>query len=456
VLLPALAWGEKDGTVTNSERMISRQRAFLPPPPEARPDWRMVADVAAAMGWRKHFAWRGSADVFREWAAMTAFENDGARTLDLGGLASLEDGAYQNLAPVRWPVRAGHAPSGRLFTDGRFATPDGRARLGEVRPAPPANATSGAFPFALITARVRDQWHTMTRTGLAPDLCRHAPEPLLDMHPEDAARLGLEDGAMAEVTTPYGAAILAARLTDGAARGVVCAPMHWTDAFAPAGRTGPLVNPDRDPVSGQPEFKHTPAAVRAWAETWRGFVIARGDAFRGGHIDWPQGIVWRRIPHAHAQVFEIAGRGSEEERDAVTRAALAEAPETELALSDPGRSLVRLARLDGDMLAAVVCLGPVDVRLPPRDWLASRFGSPLSPSDRAVLLLGRAPGCADQGALVCACMGVGARRIDAAIQAGAQDVESVGAATSAGTNCGSCRTDIARMIAAARRIEQAA
>ena len=106
VLLPAAAWGEKDGTVTNSERRISRQRKFLPLPGEARPDWRIVADVAQRMGFAEAFAYRTVADVFREHAALSAFENDGARAFDIGALAAISDRDYEALEPVQWPVRA--------------------------------------------------------------------------------------------------------------------------------------------------------------------------------------------------------------------------------------------------------------------------------------------------------------------------------------------------------------
>ena len=452
VLLPALAWGEKEGTVTNSERVISRQRAFLPAPGEARADWKIIADVAAAMGWPEDFAWRTAADVFREWAALTAFENEGARPLDLGGLADLTDQTYEALAPTRWPVRRGGAPAQRLFADGTFATADGRARLAAVRPAPPAAEVSAAWPFSLITARVRDQWHTMTRTGLAPDLCRHAPEPVLDIHPEDAAALSLVPGALAHIESPHGEAVFAVQITDAMARGVLSAPMHWTDVYASHGRANALVNPHRDPVSGQPEFKHTPARVRPWAEAWRGFAVTRRK-----DPAWPANVVWRRVPHPFAQVFELAGRGGREEKDAVTNALLAGPNSGDLVVSDSTRGVVRHARFERERLDAVLCLGPVGERLPPRDWIAARFADDsVSAADRVSLLLGRAPGGEDQGAIVCACMGVGAERIAAAIEGGACDVEAVGAATSAGTNCGSCRTDILRMIAVTRRIDDAA
>jgi assimilatory nitrate reductase catalytic subunit len=452
VLLPAAAWGEKDGTVTNSERRISRQRPVLPPPGEAWPDWRIVAQVGAAMGWGEAFSWRGPADVFREWAALTAFENEGRRPLDLGGLADLDDAAYDALAPVQWPVPREGPRGGRLFADGRFATPDGRARLVGVRPAPPARPVSAAWPFALTTARVRDQWHTMTRTGLAPELCRHATEPALQIHPDDARALGIAAGALALVESAYGEAVLAAELTASVRRGQLSAPMHWTDAFAPAGRANALMNADRDPVSGQPELKHTPARVRPWGETWRGFAVRRA-AMR----DWPEGVIWRRAPQPGAELYELAGRGGEDERLAVARTALAAAAsgaparpgnrDDEIALDDASHGVVRRARFEGDRVEAMVCLGPAALPLPPRAWIVERFADrALAPDHRAMLLLGRAPGVADQGRLVCACMGVAARPIEAAITRGAADVHAVGETTGAGTSCGSCRAEIRRML----------
>ena len=274
VKLPALAWGEKDGTVTNSERRISRQRALFAAPGEARADWRIIADVAAAMGHGEAFAWRSNAQVFREYARLTAFENKD-RVLNLGPLIGLSADQYDALAPVQWPVTESGGTA-RLFTDGRFQTPDGRALMVPVRPHGPAEPVDGGFPFALNTGRVRDQWHTMTRTGLAADLCRHAPEPFVEVHPEDAAVLGLGEGALARVRTPHGEAVAVARLSDRQRRGSLFMPMHWTDAFAPQGRSNPLIGGHVDPVSGQPEFKHAPARLSAYRETWRGFfAVAR-------------------------------------------------------------------------------------------------------------------------------------------------------------------------------------
>ncbi len=441
VRLPALAWGEKDGTVTNSERRISRQRRLFAPPGEARADWRIVADVATAMGFADAFGWRSPAQVFREWARLTAYEN-GGRTLNLSPLAALTPEAYDALQPVQWPVtEAGGTP--RLFTDGRFPTPDGRARMHPLAPTGPAEATDPAWPLALNTGRVRDHWHTLTRTGLAPELCRHAPEPYVEIHPEDAAPLGVTEGALTRVATRHGEAVALARLSDRQRRGAIFMPMHWTATYAPSGRANPLVAPRVDPRSGQPEFKHTPARVRPYRETWRGFFIAR-EAWRT-----PKGLdlIWRRIPQADGQLHEFAGRGDAAEREAVRKVLVRGAPADVLRYEDPASGAVREAFLQDGKLERVL-FTTVAGALPPRDWLAELFAAEtLSPLDRAALLVGRAPGRpAEASPLVCACRGVRATRIQAAVDAGAGSVDAVAEATGAGSSCGSCRPEIARLI----------
>ena len=448
VKLPALAWGEKDGVVTNSERRISRQRALFPAPGQARADWRIIADVAQAMGFADAFSWPSQAGVFREWARLTAYENTG-RLLNLSGLIGLDRGGYDALRPVQWPVDAHGQGTARLFTDGGFQTPDGRARMVPVRPRGPASATGPAYPLALNTGRIRDQWHTMTRTGLAPDLCRHAPEPFVEVHPADAEPLGVREGALTRVQTAQGEAVAVARLTDRQRRGGVFMPMHWTRAYAPSGRSNPLIAAHRDPTSGQPEFKHTPARLRPYRETWRGFYLTRRS------VDLPDGfaLIWRRIPQDACQLHEFAGRGDEAECDALRRRLVRGAPGEIVAYEDAGAGSRREAWIVAGRLERVL-FTTVAGRLPPRGWLAELFGlDQLTAEARTALLFGRPLGApVDQGPLVCACLRVGAHAVQASIAGGAASIDAIGAATGAGTNCGSCRPEIGRMLAAARAL----
>lgn len=448
VKLPALAWGEKDGTVTNSERRISRQRALLEAPGEARADWRIVADVAQAMGFVDAFSWRSNAQVFREWARLTAYENTD-RLLNLSGLLGLTPADYDALEPVQWPVTA-TGGTARLFADGRFQTQDGRAQMLPTPAAGPAQPTDAVFPLALNTGRIRDQWHTLTRTGLAPDLWRHTPEPFVEVHPADAAVVGVVDGGLTRVQTARGEAVVLARVTDRQRPGGVFMPMHWTEGYAPSGRANPLVAASTDPRSGQPEFKHTPARVRPYRETWRGFYLSREAWTPPVKLD----LVWRRIPQTGCHLHEFAGRGDAEEREALRKLLLQGASADVLRYEDPGAGSLREAFLSGDRLDRILFTTANGV-LPPRAWLAELFAAEaLTAQDRAALLIGRAPGRpTDTSPIVCACRNVRAAAIGRAIGAGAVDLDSVADATGAGANCGSCRPEIARLLAAAPRPE---
>lgn len=438
VKLPALTWGERDGTVTNSERRISRQRPMFAPPGEARADWAIIADIAARMGFGDAFSWRSSAEVFREYARMTAFENQGERFLNIGALGRAD---YDALSPTQWPVTEAGGVA-RLFTDGRFATPDGRARMVPVRPTAPASPTDGSFPLALNTGRVRDQWHTMNRSALAPELNRHTPEPYVEMHPADASKAGLADGMLARVRTPRGEAVAIAKVTERQRPGSLFMPMHWTTTHAAHGRTNHLIGPERDAASGQPEFKHTPARLSAWRDTWRGVFFARR------RYDCPAGasLIWRRIVRESCHLHEFAGRGDEVERHEVARRLGAGAGGEMISLDDPAKGVFRRAWIEDDRLERVlfITLGA----LPPRDWLAGLFAvDQIGAAERASLLAGRPVGVgADPGPLVCACAGVGAHQIARARRAGAACVDDITKATGAGGGCGSCRVEIARLI----------
>jgi assimilatory nitrate reductase catalytic subunit len=442
VKLPALAWSEKDGTVTNSERRISRQRSILPAPGEARADWRIVADVGRAMGHVDAFAWRNPADIFREYARLTVYENTD-RLLDLSSLLGITDREYDALEPVQWPLknRSGQA---RLFTDGHFPRPDGRARLIPVAPKGPADPVSLRYPLSLNTGRIRDQWHTMTRTALAPSLSRHIAEPYVDIHPADAAAAGLVDGRLAVVETARGEAVVLARFTDRQRRGAIFMPMHWTDAFAPSGRVNAATSGAVDPTSGQPEFKHTPARIYGYRETWAGFYISRSAVAAPKGAD----VIWRRIPHQAAQLHEFAGRGDAGERELVARALLKGATGECLRFEDPSVGSRREAWVVDGRLERIFFAGS---RLPPREWLAAAFlEDQISDGTRRFLLHGRAPGAhIDSSPIICACAGVTTSTIAAAIASGAATVDAIGNATRAGATCGSCRPALQAMLVAA-------
>ncbi len=442
VVLPALAWGEKDGTVTNSERRISRQRRFLPPPGEARADWWMLTQVARRLGFGAAFPYQTPADVFREHAALSAFENDGTRAFDIGGLADLDDRAFDALAPIQWPVTAAH-PHGtaRLFADGGFVTPDGRARFLPIAPRPPANRPTPDFPLVLNTGRVRDQWHTMTRTAKAPTLATHHAEPTAALHPDTAARHRLDAGALARLTSAWGSMLARVVLDPGLRRDTVFVPMHWSDAVARSARVDALVNPAVDPVSGQPELKHTPVRVAPAVMAWHGFVVTR-----------------RKLPLAPADYrvaikrrggwrYEIAGMTPAVDWRALLEDAFGDSVQLS-EVSDRATGAYRAVVMDATGLLTALFVGPA-ASLPARGWLEGLLADGVVAPDPLTVLAGRPlSGAVDAGPQICACFGVGERALAAAIADGCASVEAIGARLRAGTNCGSCLPEIRTLLAA--------
>jgi anaerobic selenocysteine-containing dehydrogenase len=247
VLLPAAQWPEKEGVMTNSERRLTLVPRLIDPPGEALPDWEIGALLARHMGYSTAFGFPDSEAVFEEYKALTA-----NRPVDITGIN------YERLrkGPLQWPC-PGHQHPGtpRLYIDFQFNTADGRARFNRVEPREPGETPDSLFPLVLTTGRVRNQWHTMTRTGKVPALMKAAPEPYLEIHPLDAADIGASDGGFVEVRSRRGVFVAQARVTGEIARGVCFAPFHWGRAGGLFKAANNLTGRSRDPVSKQPELK---------------------------------------------------------------------------------------------------------------------------------------------------------------------------------------------------------
>lgn len=462
VLLPALGWGEKDGSVTNSERRISRQRPFLPAPGEARADWRIVCDVARRMGFAQGFDFGTPRDVFVEHARLTAFGNrppagDGVpaarRVLDLSGLSELTPQEYAVLAPVQWPVRSGGAGTSRLFSDGRFAHADGRARFVATPARAPVNAPDREYPLVLNTGRVRDHWHTMTRTGKSPRLAGHIGEPYIDMHAHDALRSGVREGELARVRSRWGSMVARVRHGGGMLAGHVFVPIHWNDQFASDARVGAVVNPVVDPVSGEPEFKHTPVRVEPFPVRWYGFAFGRH------FLPTSELTYWTLIRGECFFRYELAHWERPKDCSSWARAWLGgEDPEADwLEYEDSSTGAYRAVHVQDDRIESCLFLS-ARPDLPSRQWLASLFAhAGLDDADRAGLLIGEPPGAGfDSGPVVCSCFGVGRNTIfDAIHQDGLDTPARITAALRAGGNCGSCIPELQRLIVEARAVSKA-
>jgi len=446
LLLPATTWGEKNGTVTNSERRISRQRSFLTPPGEARHDWQIICDLAARLGYGEHFDYSHPSEIFREHAALSGFENDGSRAFDISALAEIGQREYDALQPVQWPVNKDN-PDGspRLFGDRKFYTPSGRARFVPVQPRTPEQRRSDAYPLWLNSGRLRDQWHTMTRTGRARKLLDHSEMPEIQIHPADAARYGVEDGQLLEVRSSRGKMCGRAALTGAQKPGELFAPIHWSETLAQSARVSALAEPATDPYSGQPEFKQlavqlfplpagsyatllcreeTAAPMRQWLEN-------QGDGL----------VHWYRVPCEGGYRYELALREALDGR-ALGEQLLAErGPELhwqQLQLLQGRRWLAHTQEVE-----LLIFTGTDWRTLPDRRALEEHLLQPLPPAP-AQLLQNIAPGAQ----MVCSCMQVSRRQIEEAIAEGVDTVEALGEQLGCGTNCGSCKPEIAAILRA--------
>ncbi|EGU61581.1 hypothetical protein VINI7043_22417 [Vibrio nigripulchritudo ATCC 27043] len=283
VLLPAAGWGEKQGMVTNSERCISRQRRFISPPGEAKPDWETVSAVGRAlcekMGVESGFDFETEADVFREYARMTGINRDTSLLLNLSELMDMTDEEYQSWAPARWPLGESEAP----YRDGRFSTADGRAnfvvakdkatevkvtkdKVTEDKFAGEKTAKEQEVSWWLNTGRHRDQWHTMTRTGHIEHLSELDPEPTLYLNPLSGQMLGMSEGELIQIQQPalsQPVTVYAKTKWDkGLSNKQVFMSMHWAGEYSglqdSQSQINRVVDSVVDPLSGQPAFKSQP------------------------------------------------------------------------------------------------------------------------------------------------------------------------------------------------------
>ncbi|THV20229.1 nitrate reductase [Peteryoungia ipomoeae] len=444
VLLPATGWGEKSGTVTNSERRISRQRSFLEVPGEARPDWWQLAEIGKRMGFAPHFSFPSPAEIFAEHAALSGFENDGARDFDIGAYADIDAERYEGLTPFQWPQAAGSAGRDtRFFADGRFYHPDGKARFVATPASPRGLAQPSDLPFILNTGRIRDHWHTMTRTGKSARLSAHLAEPFAEINPQDAAKLGIDDADLVEIAGTAGAtAIVRALLTDRQAQGGLFVPMHWTGETASRGRIDALVPSMVDPISGQPALKSARVSLRRFQAARHVFLVT---------VARPQDIdldYWAIAKTDGGYRLEMAGDAPADGWMSWLKYRLKLPDGMEIShYRDTSGVDERLAIFSEDRLLAALYVSALPVAVS-RQWAASQLTATWpTGKPRSSIIAGRpSTHQPDKGAIVCSCHSVGINEIAAAARAGCRSLEAIGAATRAGTNCGSCRPEIRRLI----------
>jgi assimilatory nitrate reductase catalytic subunit len=461
-LLPAATWGEKEGTVTNSERRISRVRAAVPPAGQARADWRIVRDIAAliddGLGRPPRLVADSPEDLWCEHREATR-----GRDLDITGLSWA---VLDTHGPQQWPYVDGPTP--RLYTDHRFATADGRARFISRPYQPPADATTPQHPFALTTSRLRDQWHGMSRSGTVPGLFSHDGRPAVRVHPDDAATRHLADGELVHVRSSRGSVVLPLRLDERQPPEGADLPMHWGDEFIGAQLGINAVTPGAFcPDSKQPELKFSAVAIEPADLPWRLSACA--------WVPAEQGPVLRErlralMPHfGYAHCLPEPSRG--EQAGWTFEAACQEAPAAELVnalvdalglhgpdvlrYADAQRSRLRLLRLASDdgqaaPLQALLRVG----RHEEGAWLLDlwRARTPASTAGRWLLSPSAPPtGAPAASPQVCNCFDVreDVIRLTLAHCSGspAERLARLQAEQRCGTQCGSCLPALRRLVA---------
>ncbi len=460
LMLPATSWGEKEGTVTNSERRITHITPAVSGPGEARHDWEIVVDFARRLGHKleneltaKLFAYTCTEDIFNEHRETTR-----GRDLDITGLS------YARLdadGPQQWPFPEG-AASGlqRLYADGIYPTASGRARFVNVEHKPTAEEASDAYPFSLISGRLRDQWHGMSRTGTVARLFNLDEAPEISMHPGDMRRRGLETEDLVRVSNPRGSIIVRVKEDAGLLRGRAWMPMHWGSQFMSSAGVNALTISATDPFSQQPELKHAAVAINKADLPWQLVILRKAGEGRFGSLALLEAA--RSLLHG----FDYASVGLYGRTDGLVifRAAMRQAitedrlrgidvlfglddEESAIVYADHRRQISKRAlapegrligvRLAGETLAQswlkdVMAENALDATL--IRWAVAPIGNPPS---RLIA----------QSRIVCKCADIAEAQLQLELNQGAS-LAAIQEKLKCGTFCGSCVPELKQMAAA--------
>lgn len=444
VKLPATTWGEKDGTVTNSERRISRQRSILEAPGESRHDWQIICDVASKMGFGNAFNYQSPADIFREHAGLSGYKNnsDGypIRDFDISGLAHLSRAEYDSMAPIQWPVNLQY-PNGcqHIFSNNLFFTANRKAKFVAVQAQLPQQKTTTVYPYGVNSGRVRDHWHTMTRTGKSASLAKHTKEPYVAMHSTDIDREGLAEGNLVKLTSPFGEVCVPVQADDGLKIGQLFTPIHWNKISAPSANIAKLYGSFVDPISGQPESKFTIGKVEKLDVKQFVQLFSRTEVTLRSDY-WAKNIMKAGFEYATAltlptdvpmfwcqKLTGISGQWSSFEN------------------SQSG--IATVVCISQNRLEFVAFFAEYKPEIN-SDWVDSVFLQ----SEMSALHLNRVLRVDPEpdfvkGKTICSCFKIGEKQIvDAIINDGDDTVSQLGERLQCGTNCGSCKSELKSLI----------
>ena len=446
VLLPAQGWSEKSGTVTNSERRISRQRRLLPSPGVAKPDWWIINEVAKKMGFETAFDYLHEGEIFTEFAKMTTLGNkDGLkRDLNLIGLTQLDAKGYSQLTPQQWPVTSLQTEPvhQRMFSDNVFFTASKKAQFIAVSKI--KKQANEAYPFILNSGRIRDQWHTMTRTGLSSRLGAHITEPFVAINPTDAKALKITDDNLVSISSLQGTMLVRAKLTTQQNKGQAFTPIHWNRKTAKNANICNLVNDENDPFSGQPGYKSTQINLEKWHYSSEAMLLTREP------LDLDLFDYWVKQKVAQGYLYRIADNRNPAELAEKLQSLLNNKQGKTLQFSSTDQSqqavhryaFVKESKLNNAYITSE------QLTTHSLDWLQSVLDLPLDSSIELTLISGIVEGKLAQGKIICACKQVGINTITSAIQEqGCNSLDSIKECTGAGTGCGSCLPEVGNILA---------
>jgi len=436
VKLPATPWLEKNGTVTNSERRISRQTNAISPNGQAKHDWEIIADVAKAMGFTG-FDYSHVSEVFREFAQLSGFENNSERVFDISAFSEITAAQYDRLRPVQWPVNDLY-PEGkkRVYEDGKFSTPSEKANFIPITPQAPTQKISAEFPFRLNSGRLRDQWHTMSRTGKAPKLTAHTDKCYLYINPDDAKQLNISDDEIINISSSTGHATVNAKLDKNQRANECFMPIHWNKQFASSANVSDLYSSIADPISGQPESKHGAISLSKTSFKQFGQLHISEEFIVQTQLN---NEFWSKARKPYGMGFHFANTTAE--TDLLNWCQTTSHISGEwLQFTQENASYI-ICLQEGRLV--FLCYSSAETPIIESTWLEHVFSQTELPvSDISSLLKGISSEEYAKGKQVCSCFNIGEKEIIGAIEGGCSSIEQLGDSLKCGTNCGSCKSEL--------------
>jgi assimilatory nitrate reductase catalytic subunit len=440
VKLPATPWLEKNGTVTNSERRISRQINAISPNGQAKHDWSIIAEVATAMGF-SGFNYSNVSEVFREFSQLSGFENNGERIFDISAFSSITLAQYDLLKPLQWPINGAY-PEGkkRVYEDGAFSTPSGKAIFFPIIPRQPTQKKSEKYPFTLNSGRLRDQWHTMSRTGKSSQLTAHTDKCYLYINPADAARLNIVNNEIVNITSSTGQATVHAKLDKNQRTNECFMPIHWNKQFASNANVSQLYASHADPVSGQPESKHGTVSLSKTEFTQFGQFHLSEEFVVQIQV---RNEFWSKARTSYGLSCQFANTYFE--TDILNWCQMTSQISGEWMQFTQGNTSYVICLQEGKLV--FLCYISENHPTIESAWLEYVFNQDnLLEHDIQSLLSGTSSKEFARGKQICSCFNIGEKEIIDAIKLGCSSVKTLGETLKCGTNCGSCKSELGALV----------